>query len=62
MKKSNASHLQIQKRTISKLHSMSAKGGTGSTNIPFTLNELDSNCVCHTNAHLCLLTIPHCTT
>jgi len=57
MKKRKASHLQVQKKTISKLHSTLMKGGTNAT---FTLNELDSRCVCRTDAYLCLQSFPYC--
>ena len=56
MKKQNARHLNIQKKTISSLTPSKIKGGT---NAP-TLNPLNSQCVCRTDAYLCLLSFPYC--
>jgi len=58
MKKSKTNHLKIQKKTISNLDIMRAKGG----NPPYTQNELDSRCACRTDQFLCLQTVPYCTT
>lgn len=57
MKKKNPHHLKIQKKTISNLKTTYLKGGT---NIPFTENHFDSQCVCRTDAYLCLQSYPYC--
>ncbi|MGH1387745.1 hypothetical protein [Kordia sp.] len=48
MKKRKANDLQIQKKTISNLNSCSVKGGTNTT---FTLDPLNSMCVCRTDIY-----------
>ncbi|WP_298511937.1 hypothetical protein [uncultured Kordia sp.] len=51
MKKRKTNHLQIQKKTISKLGSTSIKGGTNTTGTaepPLTFDPLNSRCICAT--------------